>query len=184
MKEIRTAAHDYELFQILELQKQNLKSNISSAAALKNGFLTISHTLSVLKEMNKAAPQIIAVEDQKVIGFALVMLKSFKEMVPALKPMFDLFNRVTFKNRLIENYNYYVMGQICVAEQHRGHGIFDQLYHKHKEHYSEQFDFCITEVAVTNTKSMRAHTRVGFKTIATYHDEQEEWNIMVWDWNS
>ncbi|HXA01120.1 MAG TPA: GNAT family N-acetyltransferase [Cytophagaceae bacterium] len=182
--QICTAKHDHELNQILELQKENLKSNISAENALKNGFLSIQHTFSVLEEMNKAAPQIIALDDKKVIGFALVMLRSFRDMVPAFQPMFDLLNRLVFKNRSIESFNYYVMGQICVAAGYRGKGIFDLLYHKHKELYSSQFDFCLTEVAVRNTRSMQAHSRVGFQTIAKYQDAQEEWNIMVWDWKS
>jgi hypothetical protein len=177
-------ATDDDLLQILELQKENLKFNISAESALKNGFLTISHTLPVLKKMNKEAPQIIALDNKKLAGFALVMLKSFQDLVPALQPMFDLLNRLEFKKRPIESYNYYVMGQICVADEYRGKGIFDQLYQKHKELYSEKFDFCLTEVVVRNTRSMRAHTRVGFKTIFTYRDTQEEWNIMVWDWNN
>jgi ribosomal protein S18 acetylase RimI-like enzyme len=177
------ATDDQDLLQILELQKENLKFNISEEVALQNGFLIIAHTLDVLKSMNKEAPQIIALDQKKLAGFALVMLKDFKDLVPALKPMFDLFNSLEFKGKPVESYNYYVMGQICVKEEYRGKGIFDQLYNKHKELYSEKFDFCLTEVAVRNKRSMKAHNRVGFKTIATYRDDQEEWNIMVWDWH-
>jgi hypothetical protein len=28
---------------------------------------------------------------------------------------------------------------------------------------------------------MRAHERVGFKTVQTFRDATDEWNILVWD---
>jgi hypothetical protein len=77
---------------------------------------------------------------------------------------------------------YYVMGQICVAENYRGQGVFDGLYQKHREKYSSQFDLLITEVSKRNTRSMKAHERVGFKTVHSFRDHTDEWNIILWDW--
>lgn len=30
---------------------------------------------------------------------------------------------------------------------------------------------------------MKAHESIGFKTIHTFEDETDQWNIIVWDWN-
>jgi hypothetical protein len=179
---ICTATDRQQLLQILRLQKENHKANISVEAALQNGFLSVQHTFEVLEEMNQAAPQIIALDHGNIAGFALVMLQSSGHKVPELQPLFDILHKLEYKGRPVENYNFYIMGQICIAEKYRGTGLFDELYLKHKEIYASQFDFCLTEVAARNTRSMRAHTRLGFQNIATYRDVQEEWNIMVWDW--
>jgi L-amino acid N-acyltransferase YncA len=182
--EIRTVTEAQELVQILKLQQENHKTVISVDAALENGFLSVLHSYETLAAMNRAAPQIVALEHGKVVGFALVMLHNFRDSVPELIPLFDMLSDLKYNGRPVESYSFYVMGQICIDEKYRGMGLFGQLYQKHKEIYSSQFDLCLTEVAVRNTRSMRAHIRVGFKTIATYRDSQEEWNIMVWDWKN
>jgi RimJ/RimL family protein N-acetyltransferase len=77
---------------------------------------------------------------------------------------------------------YYIMGQICVARPYRGQGVFDALYRAHRDHLDARYDRCVTEVATRNTRSMRAHARVGFQTLETYRDATDEWALIAWDW--
>ena len=180
--EICTLQSEEEIRQIVELQRQNLQVSLSIEKASLDGFVTVQHTYSLLEKMNEAAPQIIAKDGEKVAGYALVMPASFKKMIPVLEPMFDKLEKLDYENKKISEYRYYVMGQICVADGYRGMGIFDQLYQKHKELLSPNFDLCITEIASRNARSMRAHERVGFKTLHTYQDKTDHWNIVAWDW--
>ena len=180
--EIKEANLLEELVQILELQEKNHRDVLGIDKGLANGFLSVRHDLKLLKEMNDTSPQIIAKSDEKVVAFALVMLESFKNSVPALIPMFETLKEVLYKGKSITAYNYYVMGQICVDESYRAIGIFDLLYAKHKEVYSTQYDICVTEISSKNLRSMRAHKRVGFEVVYTFIDETDEWNIVVWDW--
>lgn len=180
--EIKLVETEKELQQILDLQKQNHYQNVSEKSKETDGFVTVMHNLELLKKMNSAAPQIIAVDDHKVVGYALVMLKEFSSQVPVLMPMFKMFQTINYKQKCLDHQNYYVMGQVCVAEFHRGKGVFRALYKKHKEVYISKFDLCLTEVASSNTRSMRAHEKVGFKTIHNFKDETHDWNIMCWDW--
>jgi RimJ/RimL family protein N-acetyltransferase len=39
-----------------------------------------------------------------------------------------------------------------------------------------------TEVATRNTRSMRAHERVGFTVLERYRDATDEWALLRWDW--
>jgi L-amino acid N-acyltransferase YncA len=73
------------------------------------------------------------------------------------------------------------MGQICVAKNYRGKGVFDSLYEKHKELYGSSYDLCVPSVSTRNTRSMSAHERVGFETVLTFRDQTDEWNILVWN---
>lgn len=171
-----------DLTQILHLQNQNHIQNLSQNDREQNGFVTIKHDIEVLHQMNAIAKQIIAKSDGKVVGYALVMFKELSSSVLALIPMFDMFKQLSYQGQKLEAYKYYVMGQICVADGFRGQGIFEALYQKHKEVYAHIFDFCLTEVSVRNLRSMRAHEKVGFKIIHTFKDENEEWNILLWDW--
>lgn len=171
-----------DLEQILSLQAENHKSVVSKEG-LANGFVTVKHNLPLLSSMNASARQVIAKADGKVVGYALVMLEEFKEKIPVLKPMFEMFKSLKFNQRPLPEFRYYVMGQICVADGFRGLSIVDRMYAKHKEIYSKAFDVCLTEVSTSNPRSMRAHERVGFKTIHTFSDATDEWNILLWDWS-
>jgi ribosomal protein S18 acetylase RimI-like enzyme len=74
------------------------------------------------------------------------------------------------------------MGQICVDKDYRGQGLFDMLYRHDRELYSNSYDFMVTEISVSNSRSLRAHQRVGFQTINVYRDEIDEWEVVLWDW--
>lgn len=178
---IKFAESDADLKQILELQQINHRDHISAEEKMTNGFVTVKHDLDLLQKMSQSAKQIIAKDGDKVVGYALVMLTEFKTMIPVLTPMFDLLDTLSYKNKKLNAYQYYVMGQICIAEAYRGQGIFNALYKKHKEAYAHQFEFCLTEVSLSNQISLRAHERVGFETIHSFKDATDEWNILLWD---
>lgn len=179
------AESDRDLLQIIHLQEQNHVSVIPPDDFESNGFVTVKHDFNILRKMNDAAPQIVAKnEDGKVVGYALVMLEKFKEDIPALIPMFEMIQKLKINDKMLKDFHYYVMGQICIAEEYRGQGVFKSLYDKHKELYSHRFDFCLTEVSTRNIRSMKAHDKVGFKVLHTFRDQTDEWNILIWNWET
>lgn len=179
MTTVSTAA---ELEQILDLQNQNLARNISNTEMETQGFVTMIHDLNVLQQMHNLAPSIIAKENERVAGYALVMLRECRQLFPPLEPMFASFDDLTFDGRPLNDYRFYVMGQVCIDKQYRRTGLFDALYQKHREIYSNEYDFILTEVSMRNGRSLRAHERVGFQTINIYKDEIDEWAVILWDW--
>ena len=166
-----------ELEQIRTLQLQNSSQNISSEEKLQEGFVTVQHSVALLEQMNYACAHMIAKDNDIVVGFALVMLSSFRNEIEVLIPMFERIDELVPKDK-----TYVVMGQICVDKNYRKQGVFKGLYHFYKEELYNEFDFLITEVAVINLRSMQAHEAVGFKIIDTYHEDGIEWNIILWDW--
>jgi hypothetical protein len=179
MVKITTITLDDEIQQLLDLQWANHSLVTSDETKADQGFVTVRHDFELLKAMNEAAPQIIAKDGDELVGYALVMLPSFVDRVPVLKPMFDLFSTIDYFGKKITEYDFYVMGQICVKESHRGQQVFDLMYAEHKNLYKTDYELLITEVATRNSRSMRAHERVGFETIKTYEDETDIWNVVV-----
>ena len=172
-----------ELQQILVLQKANLPVNLAEAEINSQGFVTVSHDLELLAEMNAKCPHIIAKNKHKVIGYALVMLESFKNRIPVLVPMFNQINSIHLKGRSLIEIDYFVMGQVCIAKEYRGKGIFKGLFEKMKAEMANNFELVITEVVMRNQRSMKAHFNVGFKTIREFNANDENWAIIAWDWN-
>lgn len=177
-----TVSTEQEWVQILHLQQQNLVTKIDDTEKKEQGFVTVHHTLDVLQQMHNLAPSIIVKDGDQVAGYALVMMRPCRQLLPILEPMFALFDSLTWQGKPLNDYRFYVMGQVCVAKEYRGKGIFELLYHKHRDVYQPTNDFIITEVATRNARSVRAHEKVGFKVLHTHRDDQDEWHVIIWDW--
>ncbi|ARV14292.1 GNAT family N-acetyltransferase [Polaribacter sp. SA4-12] len=180
--EIKLADNIQELHQILVVQKENYFGNLSEKSINDKGFVTVKHSFGIIEKMNSKAPQVIAKDNDIVVAYALVMLIEFKNLIPVLVPMFSILETIKFKGKNLSEFSFYVMGQICVKDNYKRKGIFKKLYLKHKEVYSGLYEYCITEVSSSNKPSMLAHHKIGFKTIHTFKDATDEWNILLWDW--
>jgi len=180
-----TAQNDIDLQGILDLQQANLARHISMQEALEQGFVTVEHDLDLLRAMNLPHPHIIAKAAGKVVGYALIMLPSLKHTVPVLFDMFGEIENIVHKDKNIMSYDYFVMGQVCVAKEYRGQGVFAGLYQTLQSKMAPYYSLVVTEVAFRNTRSMHAHKKVGFKVVKDYFsDSGEHWAIVVWDISS
>jgi predicted GNAT family N-acyltransferase len=175
-----------QILQLLKLQQENLKKNISKSEMEDQGFVTVEHNFEKLNTMNQAQAQIIATIGDDLVGYALSMPTSFKNVIPELTPMCELLDSLTFKSKKLSEYKYYIMGQICIAKNARGLGIFQKLYLQHAIEFSKDYDFIVTEVSINNKRSMRAHSKVGFETIHEYFDPEnnDTWAVVLWDFKS
>ena len=179
-----TVSTSDEVAEILALQAANLRSALTPEAMAAQGFVTVRHDPHVLQRMNDAAPAIIAKSGGRVVGYALVMPRSFAAEVPVLGPMFEMLDSLSWKGQpLGGNPRWFVMGQICIAEGFRALGVFDGLYATMAERYGARFDFTVTEVSALNPRSMKAHARVGFQTLHVYPDPAtgEAWHVVALD---
>ncbi len=140
------------------------------------GFVTVSHTYAILKQMSDACPHIIAKDGDLVVGYALVMLKEFRDEISVLSAMFET------AAELLGDKRYVAMGQICVSKEYRKQGIFRGMYNFYKEELEHQFDCLLTEVATTNTRSLEAHKSVGFQILQTQITDGVSWELINWDW--
>lgn len=173
-----------ELQGILDLQRINLLGEISEKEKAEQGFVTVRHSMELLKSMHSIEPHIIAKDVNHVVGYVLAMTKHSKDSVPVLIPMFTQFDRLNFGGKLLSAYNYLVIGQICVDKEYRGQGIFDKMYDLYRNSFSRRYDFAITEIAISNSRSLRAHQRIGFETIHKFSDATQDWAIVAWDWKN
>lgn len=171
-----------ELHQIHRLNQQNLKQNLSVTEQNEEGFVSWLYPLKLLEEMHELAPSIIVKDDKKIVGYALTTVKEASVFHPDLEVMFRHLEPVLYKGKPIFSYHFYCMGQICVAKNARGKGLVSMLYQKHKEIYSPQFEFILTEISTNNIRSQKAHEKIGFAAIYKYADAIDEWNVVVWNW--
>ena len=171
-----------ELQQILDLQKQNLPKNISADELRSQGFVTFQHDIETLLKFHQLAPGVIVKDDDKVVAYALTVINEARHIFPPMESMFVLLEKLQWKNKSFNSYRYYEMGQICVAKDYRGKGIFQMLYQQHRKSYSRKYDLLVTKISTKNHRSLRAHEKVGFETVIIENDSLDEWAVVVWDW--
>ena len=179
---ICTASTTADFEGIIMLQKNNLAKYLPEAEKLTEGFLMVQHQLSDLETFAASAPQLIAKEGEKIVGYLLVMTKSLRDSIQMLIPMFEQFDQILHQDHAIKDFNYITVGQVCVGKEARGKGVLDKLYSEYKTLFQDQYDFAITEIAKSNTRSMKGHARVGFEVVHSFQDQYESWNIVIWDW--
>jgi GNAT superfamily N-acetyltransferase len=179
------AQTDADLLGIQILQEQNVAAVLSAKELADEGFVTARHDLDLLREMNHPFPHVLARDGKKVVGYALVMEKAFSLHLPVLIPMFEKINQLYYQNSALAEQSWFVMGQICIAKQYRGQGVFQNLYAKMRAGMSASFRYVITQIAQRNPRSIRAHEKVGFQPIHAYSDPKfgEDWVIVLWDWS-
>ncbi|CAF1448429.1 unnamed protein product [Adineta steineri] len=174
-----------DILGIVALLQINLRRNLSLDKQSSNGFVSIEYEPKFLQKINQLAPSIIAKDStSKVVGYSLVILPQIAVELPELNKIILLINKLEYKNIPLQNYTYYIMGQVCIASDYRGQKIFDRMLHKHRELYADRYQLLITDISDKNIPSFRAHARVGFETIYSYNDpiSNETWHIVLWDW--
>ena len=178
-----TVSTEEELKGILDLQQRNLAPNLTAEEMKSQGYLTVSHTLDILKKMHALEPSLVVKDGQAVVAYALAMTPALKVEFPILDPLFDLFIKIDYKGKKITDYNYMVIGQTCIDKNYRGKGILQKLYATYINRFKSKYDIAITEIATKNSRSRHAHEKIGFVTVHEYvAPDGIGWCIVLLPW--
>ena len=167
--------------QILALQNQNLYKALTAEEQDQQGFVFAEHTVELLQQMASQIPQIIALYQNKVIGYNLAMTAAMEKQLPSLEPMFREFHKSRYQGKVLTGYNFFVGGQVCVDKDFRGLGLLSKLYNATANLVGNDYEFCITEIAVRNVNSLKVHKKMGFEITGTHCDEFGDWYVVIWD---
>jgi GNAT superfamily N-acetyltransferase len=167
---------------ILALQRRNLRQSLSESQQAQEGFVYVEHDLPLLSRMALQSPQAIALAQGRVVGYSLSMRPSMAEWLPALQPMFEQFERMHWRGRRLGDFSYVVGGQVCVDQAWRGRGLIGALYACCRDAAGPAAELCLTEIALRNVVSRRAHERIGFIEVGRYSDAHEDWSVVAWPW--
>lgn len=182
MVQITRVTEPQELVGIQALQAENLRKHIDAAEAASQGFLMAEYSLEFLQSMHQAAPSIIAKDGNKVVGYALVATQAVRAEHELLADLFNTIDKTLFEGKTLAHASYVVVGQLCVSKNYRGQGLVQALYGHFRECLESEYDFCITDVAQANTRSLKAHKNTGYQVIDTLSYGGIGWDIVLWDW--
>ncbi len=180
MVEIKLVTNQAELEGVLALQQANLRKNITQEEAESQGFLMAEYDLPFLALLHQTSPGIIAKDGEKVVGYSLVALPETARHHDLLADLVENIERCQFESKPIENYA--IVAQLCVSKEYRGQDLVQKLYGGFRDHYANQYTYCVTDVAQANHRSLKAHQKRGFQVIDTLDYGGIGWNIVLWDW--
>jgi hypothetical protein len=122
---VQFASTNSDLEGILKLQSLNLKDNVGQHERGKEGFVTLQHDLELLNYISGFMGQVVAVNEEKgeVVGYALAKPIAVRDRIPLLKDLVDRLSVVEYKGSPLEADEYYIIGQVCVAQECRGTGL-------------------------------------------------------------
>ena len=181
MVQIQLAKTREELMGVLALQQANLRKNISDQEAETQGFLMAEYDLDFLELLHKNSPGIVAKDGEKVVGYSLVALPETASQHPLLADLVINIERCHYMGKPIHSYA--IVAQLCVSKDYRGQDLVHKLYGAFRDHYANQYTYCVTDVAQANHRSLKAHQKRGFQVIDTLSYGGIGWNIVLWDWN-
>lgn len=179
---ITTAETEEQLQGILDLQKQNLVTELAEEEKQAEGFVTLKHDLDLLRRMAAHSPQVIVLHNGKVVAYALTLSPVLRNEIPLLAPMYEELRGLKYKDRPVPPERFMGAGQTCIGKEYRGLGLLPALYNTMRTYLYTDFEGCISEIAEKNTRSMHAHEKAGFRSIHSYHDGEQIWHIVVLDW--
>jgi hypothetical protein len=175
---------DRELDQIAALSEANLVTRVSPETKAQEGFVTWEYTPRVLRDLHAVAPSVVVKDGDALAGYALTLTPACASVYPTMAPTLAHLSSIVYDGRPLSDRKIYLMGQICVAAPYRGQGVVDQLYAFHRAHFSGTFDMLVTEISRANPRSLKAHTKSGFKVVDSYPDNGSLWDVVLWDWTA
>lgn len=179
---ITIAANEKDLQGILDLQRRNLKKNITPEEATSQGFLIAEFSSTYLQKLHETYPPVIARQNDTVVGYAIIATAENRKGNPLVEDLFNQIDELSFDGIALKNVPYAVVGQLCVDKSVRGQGLVQKLYGHFRDLLEDKYQFGITDVACANTRSLKAHLNTGFQVIHTIGYGGLEWDVVLWDW--
>ena len=158
---------------IVELQRLNHMGVVPEERQEAEGFVTMEYSVEALEKMRGNYQHAVAKVKNKIVGYALVMLKECGAEFPALAPMFRELDEAV-------NKKYFVVAQVCIDRGFRGQGIFEGLMQILKVQMKSDFELVVTEVSRRNQRSFKAYARIGFREIS--EQGNVEWQVVGLEW--
>lgn len=179
---VQRVTQEAELGAIRALQSANLRKHVSDTEASDQGFLIAEYSVEFLRQMHACHPSIIALDGDQLAGYALAASRKVRSGHPLLDDLCKQIDGLSYRHRRLGDSNYVVVGQLCVAKPYRGKGLVQRMYHMFRESLQTEYEYCITDIARANARSLQAHLRTGFQVIHSIHFEELEWDVVLWDW--
>jgi hypothetical protein len=162
------AALESDIDGILNLQAQNLYSNLSTAKR-SYGFVTTPFTPDQVQALLAQNGVFVAVDEGAIFGYAFAGSWDYFSQWPIFPFMVSRFPQLVFQGVAISAENTFQYGPVCIDRALRGSGLLPKLFEAMRVSFSPRFPIGVTFINQRNPRSLAAHTRkLNLEVIDTF----------------
>jgi hypothetical protein len=143
---------------IIALQSKNLRWHLDEFQQ-QQGFLSVEYREQDLTAINDGLGIYVAVENEKLLAYAMAETNAFAAQVPLIAHMASRFPNLKLDERPLESFRYFIYGPVCIDRNARGRGLLSGLLQAMSGALSAQFDIGIAFISQVNIHSYHAHVR-------------------------
>ena len=174
-----------ELSDIDKVLELHSKYQIDSIAQedKKDGFITTAFTKEQLSDLiTKERGLFIAVEDDKIIAYAMAASWQFWSIWPMFRHMIKDLGKLEYLGKKLSIDNSYQYGPACVEKDFRGSGLLEKLFDFSVQEMSKKYPILVTFINKINTRSYEAHKRkLGLEVIQEFKFNSNNYYELVYD---
>jgi GNAT superfamily N-acetyltransferase len=166
---------------VIALQSLYLFANLSEQERAQ-GFVTTPFTAEqITRVIEEEAGLYIAVQGEKIIGYAFGASWGFWSEWPIFNYMVERFSQFTFDNQVFTTQNSYQYGPICVDISMRGKGVAEALFGAVKTVMSKRYTLGLTFINQVNAISIAFHTRkLGLVIVDEFEFKDKQYFGLAW----
>jgi GNAT superfamily N-acetyltransferase len=163
---------------ILSIQRQNLFGNLADGERAQ-GFLSVEYRADQLEEINRGLGIFVALDADRVLGYAIAETPQFAQQVPLLAHMIGRFPALAFDGRPLPALRNLIYGPVCVDRAARGRGILGGLLGEMSRTLADRYDAGIAFISQVNPHSYHAHVdKLGMRVIDEFDfDTRRFWTV-------
>ncbi len=164
---------------ICELAAANYEQNLSPTDR-RQGFISARYTLQQIDNIASDLGIIVAIDNDRVVGFACASRLDSDKQPPIVKRMISEFERIYFKGRPLLDYAIFVYGPACLDTSCRGRGFLREIYLGIKRETTGKYDLGVTFIDEDNPRSMNAHAKsLGMSEVGRFTHGERSYCILV-----
>ena len=143
---------------VLALQSKNLRWNLDEHHQ-QQGFLSVEYRDDDLAAINNELGIVVAVENHRLLAYAMAETNEFAAQVPLIAHMASRFPGAALDGQAIPAFRTFIYGPVCIDRNARGCSVLSGLLHAMSGALSAHFDIGIAFISQINVHSYRAHVR-------------------------
>ena len=141
---------------VLRLQELNLLQNIPDNEKA-SGFVTTPFTIAQIEESIDLDGLFVAEENNNIIGYAFAASWDYFSQWAIFPYMVSRFDLANYRFPITAQ-NSFQYGPICIDVNHRGSGLFQELFEYMRIEMQSRFPIGVTFINQINQRSFLAHT--------------------------
>ena len=169
---------------VLLLQSRNLSANLT-AQEKEQGFVTTPFTEEQIRQIiTEEEGLFVAESSDQIVGYILAGSWDYFSQWGIFNYMVDRFPQLRFKDQQVTKESTFQYGPVCLDSNHRGQGLFNQLFEEMRLAFVKRYPVSITFVNQVNAISTAAHTRkIGWHIIDEFEFNNNQYFGLAIDMN-